>query len=47
MVLANVGILPKNHNGLLGLDVLLTYNFIVDMDKLEKNYIHQKNKAED
>ncbi|WP_084221712.1 retropepsin-like aspartic protease [Mesobacillus subterraneus] len=31
----DVGILPKDHNGLLGLDILMTYNFIVDMDKLE------------
>jgi len=31
----DVGVLPKDHNGLLGLDILMTYNFIVDMDKLE------------
>lgn len=26
----DVGILPKDHKGLLGLDILLTYNFIID-----------------
>ncbi len=31
----DVGILPKDHIGLLGLDILLTYNFIIDMNKLE------------
>lgn len=31
----DAGVLPKDHNGLLGLDILMTYNFIVDMDKLE------------
>lgn len=31
----DVGILPKDHKGLLGLDILLTYNFIIDMNKLE------------
>lgn len=31
----DVGVLPKEHNGLLGLDILMNYNFIVDMDKLE------------
>src|SRR5690606_10535912 len=31
----DVGVLPKVHNGLLGMDILMTYNFIVDMDKLE------------
>jgi predicted aspartyl protease len=31
----DVGILPKEHQGLLGLDILKTYNFIVDLDKLE------------
>ncbi|MGF2614448.1 hypothetical protein FZC84_14220 [Rossellomorea vietnamensis] len=31
----DVGVLPKNHNGLLGLDILMKYNFIVDLDKLE------------
>ncbi|MGM0845113.1 MAG: aspartyl protease family protein [Bacillota bacterium] len=31
----DVGVLPKNHNGLLGLDILMNYNFIVDLDKLE------------
>ncbi|MGO5012898.1 aspartyl protease family protein [Niallia sp. Sow4_A1] len=30
----DVGILPKDHKGLLGLDILLTYNFIIDMNKL-------------
>lgn len=31
----DVGILPKSHKGLLGLDILKTYGFIVDMDKME------------
>ncbi|MGD7024010.1 aspartyl protease family protein [Rossellomorea vietnamensis] len=31
----DVGVLLKNHNGLLGLDILMNYNFIVDLDKLE------------
>jgi predicted aspartyl protease len=31
----DVGVLPKEHKGLLGLDILKTYNFIVDMDKLQ------------
>jgi hypothetical protein len=31
----DVGILPKSHKGLLGLDILKTYGFIVDMNKLE------------
>jgi predicted aspartyl protease len=41
----DVGVLPKNHNGLLGLDILLTYNFILDLDKLE--LYPSKNKAMD
>lgn len=31
----DVVMLPKGHNGLLGLDVLKQYRFIVNMDKLE------------
>lgn len=31
----DVGILPKTHKGLLGLDILKTYGFIVDMKELE------------
>lgn len=31
----DVGMLPKTHKGLLGLDILKTYGFIVDMNKLE------------
>jgi predicted aspartyl protease len=31
----DVGMLPKEHNGLLGLDILKSYNFIIDLDKLE------------
>ncbi len=31
----DVGILPKDHQGLLGLDILKAYNFIVDLDQLE------------
>lgn len=41
----DVGVLPKDHNGLLGLDILMTYNFIVDMDKLE--LYPSKSKTED
>jgi predicted aspartyl protease len=31
----DVGMLPREHKGLLGLDILKTNKFIVDMDKLE------------
>lgn len=31
----DIGILPYNHPGLLGLDILKTYGFILDMNKLE------------
>lgn len=31
----DVGMLPKHHNGLLGLDILKTFKFIIDMDKLD------------
>lgn len=31
----DVGMLPKSYRGLLGLDILKTNGFIVDMDKLE------------
>lgn len=31
----DIGILPKQHKGLIGLDILKTYGFIVDLDKLE------------
>ncbi|AIQ65236.1 hypothetical protein PSTEL_21055 [Paenibacillus stellifer] len=31
----DVGILPKTHKGLLGLDILKTYGLIVDMKELE------------
>ncbi|WP_332695206.1 retropepsin-like aspartic protease [Halalkalibacter lacteus] len=31
----DVGMLPNNHNGLLGLDILKTHNFIIDLEKLE------------
>lgn len=31
----DVGMLPNNHNGLLGLDILKSYNFIIDLEKLE------------
>jgi len=31
----DVGVLPKEHKGLLGLDILKNYRYIVDMDKLE------------
>lgn len=41
----DVGILPKDHNGLLGLDILMNYNFIVDLDKLE--LYPSQSKAED
>jgi len=31
----DIGMLPKDHKGLLGLDILKKYNFIIDMGKLE------------
>lgn len=31
----DVGILPKNHKGLLGLDILKQQNFIIDLNTLE------------
>lgn len=31
----DVGMLPKDHIGLLGLDILKTFKFIIDMDKLD------------
>lgn len=31
----DVGILPKNHKGLLGLDILKQQNFIIDLKTLE------------
>ncbi|ANY68263.1 hypothetical protein BBD42_18615 [Paenibacillus sp. BIHB 4019] len=31
----DVGMLPNSHKGLLGLDILKAYGFIVDMNKLE------------
>ncbi|MGO4698996.1 aspartyl protease family protein [Paenibacillus sp. 2TAB26] len=31
----DVGMLPNSHQGLLGLDILKTHGFIMDMDKLE------------
>ncbi|MFD1781050.1 aspartyl protease family protein [Fredinandcohnia salidurans] len=31
----DVGMLPKKHNGLLGLDLLKTYNFTINLEKLE------------
>lgn len=31
----NVGLLPKSHKGLLGLDILKINGFIVDMNSLE------------
>ena len=31
----DVGMLPNNHNGLLGLDILKEYNFTIDLEKLE------------
>lgn len=36
----DVGILPKSHKGLLGLDILKTYGFIVDMKELELYSTH-------
>lgn len=36
----DVGILPKSHKGLLGLDILRTYGFIVDMKELELYSTH-------
>lgn len=37
--------LQIDDNGLLGLDILMTYNFVVDMDKLE--LYPSQSKAED
>ncbi|MDQ0170581.1 hypothetical protein [Paenibacillus tundrae] len=31
----DVGVLPKEHKGLLGLDVLKQQNFIIDLKRLE------------
>ncbi|MDQ0215802.1 putative aspartyl protease [Oikeobacillus pervagus] len=31
----DVGMLPNNHNGLLGLDILKVYKFTIDLEKLE------------
>lgn len=31
----DVGMLPEGHSALLGLDILKTYKFVVDLDKLE------------
>ncbi|MGY3715594.1 aspartyl protease family protein [Sutcliffiella cohnii] len=31
----DVGMLPNNHNGLLGLDILKTYKFTINLEKLE------------
>lgn len=31
----DVGMLPNSHKGLLGLDILKAYGFIVDLEKLE------------
>jgi len=31
----DVGMLPRSHKGLLGLDILKRYGFIVDLNKLE------------
>jgi len=35
LVEVDVGMLPKSHKGLLGLDILKTYGFIVDLNRLE------------
>ncbi|MEK4370023.1 retropepsin-like aspartic protease [Paenibacillus sp. FSL R5-0473] len=34
----DVGILPKEHKGLLGLDILKQQNFIIDLKTLELHY---------
>lgn len=34
----DVGVLPKFHKGLLGLDILKSNGFVVDMDKLELRF---------
>lgn len=31
----DVGVLPKEHSGLLGLDILKKYHFIIDLETLE------------
>ncbi|MFD2618400.1 retropepsin-like aspartic protease [Terrilactibacillus laevilacticus] len=33
----DIGMLPNNHNGLLGLDILKSYNFTIDLENLELN----------
>mgnify|MGYP001304110765 CR=1 FL=1 len=33
-VTIDVGMLPKDHNGLLGLDILKTYNYTIDLGKM-------------
>jgi len=30
----DIGVLPKNHKGLLGLDILQRHGFVLDLDKL-------------
>lgn len=40
----DVGMLPKEHNGLLGLDILKRYNFIVDLDQLLLYSMNNKSK---
>lgn len=37
----DIGMLPKERKGLLGLDILKFYNFIIDLDKLT---LYQKEK---
>lgn len=31
----DIGMLPNNHNGLLGLDILKAYNFTINLEELE------------
>lgn len=36
----DVGVLPKSHKGLLGLDILKKYGFILDLENMELHSSH-------
>jgi predicted aspartyl protease len=36
-VTVDIGMLPKDHTGLLGLDILKTYQFIIDLERMILN----------
>lgn len=40
----DVGTLPKDHNGLLGLDILKAYKFVLDLDELKLYSVINKEK---